>query len=211
VDADDKSIVLGGPTPAFTVSYDGFVNGEGPSVLGGAVAFEFAGVSPTVYGPSATPPTGVGVYLITPSGLTSSNYALMYTSGTFQIQYATGSCLGSPGRTILQPINANGTSVFKKNSTVPAKFRVCDAFGNSIGAAGVVHEFKLVTVKAGTALSSVNEVVDSTTPFTEFRWDSSERQWIFNINTKPLTVGKTYVYKVTLNDGTSFTFEFGVK
>ena len=66
-------------------------------------------------------------------------------------------------------------------------------------------------VKSGTTGSWINEDVESTTPFTEFRWDSTDRQWIFNINTKPLTPLKTYVYRVTLNDGTNFTFEFGLK
>jgi len=118
------------------------------------------------------------------------------------------SYLGAPSRTALQPINADGSSVFKQGSTVPVKFRVCDAKGNSIGTPGVVASFQQIQTINGTE-STVNEPVDSTTPNTEFRWSGD--QWVFNMNTKTLTAGKTYTYRVTLNDGTSFDFKFGLK
>ena len=105
----------------------------------------------------------------------------------------------------------DGSSVFKQGSTVPAKFRVCDANGVSIGTAGVVASFKLVQVIAGTTSSTVNEDVVSTTPDTAFRWSASDQQWIFNINTKNLTVGNTYVYNITLNDSSVIAFQFGLK
>ncbi|CAN5590858.1 hypothetical protein BH24CHL9_BH24CHL9_07080 [soil metagenome] len=53
--------------------------------------------------------------------------------------------------------------------------------------------------------------VASTTPDTVFRWSASDSQWIFNINTKNLSVNTTYIYKVSLNEGTNFTFQFGIK
>jgi hypothetical protein len=108
-------------------------------------------------------------------------------SKNFSIFYSTSACMGEAGHTILQPINADGSSIFKKGSTVPAKFRVCDAAGHSIGTAGVVTSFKVIFIGAAPA-SSVNETVDSTTPDTAFRWDSSAQQWIFNINTKSLSL-----------------------
>jgi hypothetical protein len=120
-------------------------------------------------------------------------------------------CLGSAGHTILQPINADGTSVSKQGSTVPAKFRVCDANGNSIGTPGLVTSFRLVATITGTTVDTVNEPVDSTTPDTAFRWDSSDKQWIYNINTKSLSKNKTYVYLITLNDGSTIQFQFGLK
>ncbi|MBI3646088.1 MAG: hypothetical protein HY233_09015, partial [Acidobacteriales bacterium] len=58
------------------------------------------------------------------------NYSVAYA--------AAGMCFGSAGHAILQPVNSDGTSVFKKGSTVPAKFRACDASGNSVGSPGVV-------------------------------------------------------------------------
>ncbi|MFG6430115.1 MBG domain-containing protein [Pelomonas parva] len=57
------------------VSYSGFVNGESAAVLGGALG----------YGGSAQGARNVGSYSLTPQGLSSSNYAISYTSGTLAI------------------------------------------------------------------------------------------------------------------------------
>jgi hypothetical protein len=128
------------------------------------------------------------------------------------IQYASGGmCAGDVGHMIRQPINPNGSSVFKQKSTVPAKFAVCDANGASIGTAGVVTSFNLVRIVFGTADKSVNETVDSTTPDTMFRFDPTAQQWIFNMNTKSLTVNTTYGYNITLNDGSAILYSFGLK
>ena len=127
------------------------------------------------------------------------------------VQYASsaGTCNGDAGHTILQPINLDGTSVFKQGSTVPARFRVCDANGTSIAQAGVVQSFAS-TVMNGTP-GGVNETIVSTTPDTAFRWDSTSQQWIFNISTKNLSANHTYIYVVTLNDGSQITFRFALK
>ena len=101
--------------------------------------------------------------------------------------------------------------MFKQGSTVPAKFRVCDANDTSIGTAGVVSDFKLVQTISGLESTTVNEDVDSTTPDTAFRWSASDQQWIFNVSTKKLTANKTYVYKISLNDGSWISFQFGLK
>jgi hypothetical protein len=136
----------------------------------------------------------------------SANYSVLYAAG--------GSCLGSPGHQILQPINANyqtDLSVFKQGSTVPAKFRVCDANGVSIGTAGVVAKFALVQKLSLANNEVVDEAVISTTPDTAFRWSATDQQWIFNLATKTLKAGTTYVYQVTLNDGSTIDFRFGLK
>jgi hypothetical protein len=108
-------------------------------------------------------------------------------------------------------MNADGSSVFKKGSTVPAKFRVCDTAGVSVGHPGVVTEFRLLQVTQGTTTQSVNEPVLSTTPDSVFRWDATAQQWIFNIKTKDLTVGNTYFYRISLDDGSFIDFRFGLK
>ena len=154
--------------------------------------------------------TGTGFAL---TGADKGNYNLVSVAATTaSITYAAAgaSCVGSAGHTILQPINVDGSSVFKQGSTVPAKFRVCDANGNSVGTAGVVTSFKQVQTLNGVE-STVNETPDSTTPDTAFRWSASDQQWIYNLTTKSLTAGRTYTYRVMLNDGTSFDFKFGLK
>lgn len=129
---------------------------------------------------------------------------------TYTVRYAsTGMCQGTPGHTILQPINADGSSVFKQGSTVPATFRVRDATGASIGTDGVVTSFRIVRTTQGTAVQEVNEVVESTTPHTEFRWTGD--QWRFNISTKELQPATTYYYRISLNDGSTIEFNFGLR
>jgi hypothetical protein len=155
----------------------------------------------------------VGDYPADPWTFTSPNGNYNDDAGTVHdnIHYATGgTCLGSPGHQILQPIDNDGSSVFKQGSTVPAKFRVCDAAGHSIGTAGVVSSFRLVQTTNGT-VTVVDEGVVSTTPDTAFRWSASDQQWIFNINTKNLSRNKTYFYRITLNDGSTIEFRFGLK
>jgi hypothetical protein len=128
------------------------------------------------------------------------------------VQYAAAgiSCGGNQGHMILQPVNADGSSVFKQGSTVPAKFKVFDANCNSVGTPGLVASFKLTQIIAGT-LTSVDEAVDSSTPDTAFRWDPTGQQWIFNISTKSLKANQTYIYVITLNDGSTIQFQFGLK
>jgi hypothetical protein len=203
--APDK--VYDGTTAATITSRSlaGTITGDDVSLSGGTAVFADANVG------QAKPVTGSGFTL---AGADKDNYKLDSVSGTtVSITYAPASmsCLGAPGRTILQPINADGTSVFKQGSTVPAKFRVCDANGNSIGTAGVVAAFRLTQTINGTATTVVNEPVDSTTPGTDFRWSATDQQWVFNMSTKTLKAGYTYVYTVSLNDGTSFSFKFGLK
>jgi hypothetical protein len=143
----------------------------------------------------------------------ASNYSITtkVASLGLKVVYSTAACLGDLGHTILQPVNYDGSSVFQQKSTVPAKFRVCDANGNSIGAAGVVTNFKLVQTMAGTVVNTIEEVVVSTTPDTAFRWDPTGLQWIFNMNTKSLAANTTYYYTITLNDGSTMSFMFGLK
>jgi len=120
-------------------------------------------------------------------------------------------CDGDASHQILQPINFDGSSVFKSTSTSPAKFRVCDANGLSIGTSGVVRSFNITQIVAGTVVSSVEESVYSTTPDAAFRWDPTGQQWIFNINNKSLTANQTYYFVINLNDGTSILFRYGLR
>ena len=131
-------------------------------------------------------------------------------SVSYNIKYvSSGNCNGDAGHSILQPINSDGSSVFKYGSTVPAKFRVCDAGGHSIGTPGVVSNFKLLSTTYGAG--GIDENVVSTTPDTAFRWDTTSQQWIFNMNTKNLKSSYKYTYRISLNDGSNIDFIFGLK
>jgi len=178
----------------------GFVNGESFGVLGGTLTF-----TPT------TTPADAGTYDIVPSGYTSNNYMITFQKGTLTVMYST-TCiiLGDPTHAILRPINPDGSSVSKAGSTVPAKFRVADVNCNSIGTPGVVTSFRLIA-QSSDPNATINEDVTSTTPDTAFRWDPTAQQWIFNISTKGMKAGVKYTYQITLNDGSSIIFSFGLR
>ena len=204
VRADDQTKVLGAPNPPLTASYSGFVSGETATVLSGSPALST----------TATASSGAGSYPIVaaPGTLAAANYAFTFSDGTLTVRYASGgTCLGAPGHAVLQPVNADGTSIFKQKAIVPVKFRVCDASGASVGTPGVVADFRLVQVTGGTASRAVNEAADATTPDATFRWDPDGQQWILNLSTRDLAVGATYAYRITLNDGSTIDFQFGLR
>ena len=139
-------------------------------------------------------------------------------SENFSILFSTGACYGGPGHTILQPINTDGTSVWKARNTVPVKFRVCDANGNSLSSMSLVFDTsmtggvaapKLIAISTGTG--PLDETAISNTPDPQFRWSAADQQWIFNLNTSNLSAGRTYTYRIYLTDGTWIEFKFGLK
>lgn len=69
----------GQPFAGGNALYSGFVNGETAAALGGTLAF----------GGSSQGAVNAGQYNITPSGLSSSNYTITYSSGTLTIGKAT--------------------------------------------------------------------------------------------------------------------------
>lgn len=48
-------------------------------------------------------------------------------------------------------------------------------------------------------------------PDATFRWDAANAQWVYNQSTENLISGVTYTYRVPLEDGTSTTYQFGVR
>jgi hypothetical protein len=165
------------------------------------------------YNPAAGTVLSPGSNSMTVTAAATPNYNAATKTVTILVQYqGVGTiCDGDAGHQILQPINADGTSVFKGTSTSPAKFRVCDANGASIGTAGVVSSFSIYQIVGGTVTNIVNEDVASTTPDMAFRWDSTGQQWIFNINNKSYQSNQTYFFRITLNDGTVINFDYGLR
>lgn len=196
ITANSIAKILNAPNPALGGTPSGFVNGDNASVL----------TSNPTCATTATATSPVGGYSITCSGAAAVNYTFVYVAGTLSIQYAT-----AIGHVILSPINANGTSVFKQGQTVPTKFAVYDANGVSIGTPGVVSRFLLTGIVSGTTTTNVETVVDTNNPDTAFRWDPTSQQWIFNISTANLLAGNTYVFTITLNDGSTIMFQFGLR
>jgi len=210
VTADNKTKILNAANPTLTPSYSGFKNGE-------TLATSGVTGSPSLT-TTATSISPVGPYpIIAALGtLAANNYTFGFVNGTLSILYASGGmCGGDVGHQVLQPINADNSSVFKLGSTVPTKFRVCDANGVSIQASGpnpVVASYQLIAAGTSTGLT-IDESVYSTTPDTAFRWAGD--QWIFNQATKnngSLNQTNTiYVFRINLNDGSYIPFQYGLK
>jgi hypothetical protein len=200
ITADDASKILNAPNPAFTASYSGFVLGEGPSVLSGVLNCTTTAVlnSP------------VGGYPIACSGQSSPNYAITYVAGTLHIIFApTGACVKDkePSHQILQPINADGSTVFNGNGPIDVKFRVCDANGVSQDT-GVTASIRLTNKIQGTLNTAVDLPVDPKPGTNGFAF-GEDQLWLFRIDSRQLAGGLTYVFRIDLNDGTHIDFQFG--
>jgi hypothetical protein len=202
ITADNKTKVLNAPNPPLTVTYSGFLVGDGPGSLGGTLTCTTTAVT--------TSP--VGSYPITCSGQTSTNYVITYVPGTLTIIFAPGGLVdGEPSHVVLSPVAADGSSVFNAGRTVPIKFRVGDVNGVSIGTPGIITSFRIIDVIAGTVSTPVNLPVTSTSADTAFRFDPTSQEWIFNLSTAGLSAGSTYVFRIGLADGSHIDFQFGLR
>jgi len=188
--------VPGDGTPTGTIQFrvDGADLGPGVPLRGGSASMTASDL-----------PAGTHTIAAVYSG--DGNFTGSSDSLHQSIEYATGDCQGVPGRQILPPINA-GESVSDVNagSTVPVKFRVCDANGDAVGTPGVVESFELVK-RVGD--QGGEEVLHQAWTDGEFKY--SYHAWKLNLDTKDLEAGFTYFWSIHLNDGTSIDFRFHLK
>jgi hypothetical protein len=173
-------------------------NGSGVATKTGV---SLSGIYPGIY------PSGVGATFAGDSSYSAS-------SGTATLTVGYGTCSGQdPGGVILQPINSDGSSVFQHNSTVPVKFKVCDANGNSVSdntavfATGYGSVTMINTVRG--TVNNVNEQTYNDIPDSAFH--NGNGLWIFNMAIKNLTAGNTYQFRIALKDGSFIYFTIGVK
>jgi hypothetical protein len=145
-----------------------------------------------------------------------TNHAVSTDSKSFTIGYGVCGASVGAGGVILPPINSDGTSVYQRKggSTIPVKFRVCDAAGNSISNSAAVFaetggSLSMLSAVRG-YVTTVNEAGASEIPDVAFRWDASSRQWIYNMATSNLTSGNSYTFRINLAAG-GIQFGIGVK
>jgi sugar lactone lactonase YvrE len=194
--ADGDAYVLGASVAALYTVFDelsGVASVSVPVANGGALDTSTVGAK--TFTVSATDRAGN-------AASATAGYAVVYApAGTL--------CLGEPSHAVLSPIRPDVT--FQQGRTVPAKFRVCDANGASIGTPDVVSSFNLVKVIDGAVVTDVREPVASTTGDADFRWDPTSQLWIFDISTKDYLAGRTYVFEIALNDGTTIEFQLDLR
>ena len=76
VTANNNTITYGDEAVSKGVKYKGFVDGEDESVLGGSLTYTY----------TYSPGRDVGLYIITPGGLTASNYEITIVPGTLTVE-----------------------------------------------------------------------------------------------------------------------------
>jgi hypothetical protein len=109
---------------------------------------------------------------------------------------------------VLQPVNADGTSVFRQGRTVPVKFVLT---GASAGITNLTATLSVVYV-GSVADGEVNEAeaTGDATSGNVFRFDPSSGQYIFNWSTRELAPGK-YKLQIALGDGKIHEVAVGLK
>ena len=175
VTADNAVRILGAQDPQFTVSYAGFVLGQGPNVLGGALSFSTA----------ATAASPVGNYAVTPSGLTSQNYSITFVDGTLSVTY--GVCA-------LYDAEKSAQS----NSTIPIKLQLCNAGAADVSTpTAVVHATSVVLIS--TQAPALLADSGNANPDLNFRYISgTPGAYVFNLSTKGYASG-TYLLNFTVS------------
>ena len=153
--------------------------------------------------PSATVPidtASVGAKTVTRTATDKVGHTTT-KSCTTNVQYAYSG--------ILQPVNADGSSIFKLGSTVPVKFSLADVAGVPAGSAVAnLTVAKVANEVEGSYVEAVS--TSAATTGTLFRYDASGKQYIFNLSTSGLSKG-TWSLKVTLDDGSLYTTRISLK
>jgi PKD repeat protein len=86
ISANNQNTLVGAPLPAFTASYQGFVNGDTAASL----------TTPPTFSTTATTSSPVGAYPITVGGATDANYTITFTPGTLTVGHAGTSTTVTP-------------------------------------------------------------------------------------------------------------------
>ena len=108
----------------------------------------------------------------------------------------------------LQPVNADGSSIFKAGSTVPVKFSLTRASAGIADATATLSYAKVSNQIEGDVLEAVTNAGGTTG--NQFRYDATAGQYIFNWSTKGLTIG-TYSIKIDLGDSAAHTVQISLK
>lgn len=110
---------------------------------------------------------------------------------------------------VLDPINKDGSSVFKAGSTIPVKFNLKNVSGAFVSTAvSSITYVKTSDKTLGTELEAIS--TSNATTGNLFRYDSTSNQYIFNFSTKGLTAG-TYRFTIKLDDTSSYTVQVSLK
>jgi len=100
---------------------------------------------------------------------------------------------------LLQPINVDGSSIFKLGSTIPVKFQLVGACSGLVGLDAHLFLAKLTNSILGTEVEATG--TSAADVGNTFRYAGND-QYIFNLSTKELSKG-TWLLRIDLGDGVS--------
>ncbi len=109
---------------------------------------------------------------------------------------------------LLQPVNSDGSSIFKLGSTVPVKFKLTNGSAGITNATAKVYYAKVSNGVAGSELEGTS--IAAADSGNTFRYDATNDQYIFNLGTKGLSEG-TYQLRIDLGDGVLRTVNISLK
>jgi len=102
----------------------------------------------------------------------------------------------------LQPVNPDGSSIFRRGRAVPFKFSLSDCGGGIVPATtATIHVFFYSNGVVGTEVEDVGSVGKANTD-NLYRYDAGARQYVYNLDTAPLRANTTYLVRTHLADGT---------
>jgi len=109
----------------------------------------------------------------------------------------------------LQPVNTDGTSIFKLGSTVPVKFKLT---GGSAGVTTLGARILVAKASSGIAGTELEPIATNVADAGNvFRYDAGGGQYIFNWGTKGLSEGTWQVRVDLLDGGTGHTVFVSLK
>ena len=109
---------------------------------------------------------------------------------------------------VLQPVNADGSSVFKQGSTIPLKFRLTGASAAVTDLAAIVTLAFVPNGVIGTDVEAPSAA--ATDSGNTFRYDPISGQYMFNMSSKNLTPG-TWAVTINLLDGANHVVRISLK
>lgn len=109
----------------------------------------------------------------------------------------------------LDPINSDGTTIFKVGSTVPIKFQLTDCNGVAVTTAvGTLAVAKVTDTVLGTSEEVSVDSSGSANTDNLFRY--GDPTYLYNLSTRPYSQG-TYRLQATLDDGTEHTVNISLR
>ena len=182
---------------------------EGVYILGASVAADWSAsdslsgiASATGSVPSGSPldTSTVGTYTFQVAAVDAADNTVT-ASHTYHIRYVYSG--------VLQPMNPDGSSVFKYGRTVPVKLQLTDASGAYVTDATVrIYLAKISDGVIGTEVEASSTSAASTG--NTFRYDPDANQYIFNLGTRGLSKG-TWQARIEVSDGASYFVVFSLK